>query len=142
MYCENCRAVHPGRRGEAAEGLLYTVMRLDATQKSMYCNPACYEMHKRTMAIEAAKKMTKKQRQQHADALTSHVSDSIRTVRRAWAARRAQLLPKLVASGAVSFDKKTGEVVLDHRSGGGEDEYNFEQDMFSVNSGDLEDAAA
>ena len=118
---------------------MYSVMRLDATKKSLYCNPGCYDMHKRTIATEAAKKMTKKQRQKHAAETVTHVGDSIRSVRRAWAARRAQLLPKLVASGDISLDKTTGEVVLDH---GADDEYNFEQDMFSVNSGDLEDAAA
>ena len=47
LYCKSCAAAHPGMRGGPEELVLYSVMLLDATEKSFFCDPACYERYNR-----------------------------------------------------------------------------------------------
>lgn len=47
LYCKQCQTAHPGKRGEVGELLLYSVMLLDATEKSYFCTPACYDAYKK-----------------------------------------------------------------------------------------------
>ena len=47
LFCKHCQKAHPGKRGEAEELLLYSVMLLDATEKSYFCDPACYDAYKK-----------------------------------------------------------------------------------------------
>ena len=47
MYCKQCKAVHPGVRTGPEELVLYRVMLLNATEKSFFCNPACYELYRK-----------------------------------------------------------------------------------------------
>ena len=47
LYCKQCQKAHPVKRGEAGELLLYSVMLLDATEKSYFCDPACYDAYRK-----------------------------------------------------------------------------------------------
>lgn len=47
LYCKQCQTAHPGKRGDAEELLLYSVMLLNATEKSYFCDPACYDAYKK-----------------------------------------------------------------------------------------------
>lgn len=47
LYCKQCQKAHSGKRGEAGELLLYSVMLLNATEKSYFCDPACYDAYKK-----------------------------------------------------------------------------------------------
>lgn len=43
LICAQCGKLHPGEPGSVYETLLYRVMLLNATQKSFFCDPGCYE---------------------------------------------------------------------------------------------------
>ena len=47
LYCKQCQRVYPGKRGGTEELLLYSVMLLDAKEKSHFCDPGCYEAYRK-----------------------------------------------------------------------------------------------
>ena len=47
LYCKQCQTAHPGKRGDTEELLLYRVMLLNATEKSYFCDPGCYDAYRK-----------------------------------------------------------------------------------------------
>jgi hypothetical protein len=46
LPCAQCGALHPGKPGSVEEGMMFTVMLLNATEKSFFCDPKCYEAYR------------------------------------------------------------------------------------------------
>lgn len=46
LPCSQCGILHPGVPGSVEEGMVFTVMLLNATSKSYFCDPACYEAYR------------------------------------------------------------------------------------------------
>ena len=72
VTCKHCGAVHAKvERGVAFEQLVYSVMLLDATEKSFFCNPKCYDAYRA---------------EKHPG---SYITDEVAYARQQWAARQA-----------------------------------------------------
>ena len=46
LICAQCGKLHFGEPGSVHEQLLYRVMLLNATSKSFFCDPGCYETYR------------------------------------------------------------------------------------------------
>ena len=73
VTCKWCGAVHRNaERGLASEQLVYSVMLLDATEKSFFCDPKCYDAYRV---------------KEHPG---SHISDQVAYARQLWQTRQAE----------------------------------------------------
>jgi len=46
LPCSQCGVLHPGVPGSVEEGMVFTVMLINGTEKSFFCDPACYETYR------------------------------------------------------------------------------------------------
>lgn len=107
IQCTGCKAVIRNvRPGEPLEGALYTVMLLNASRKSFFCDPTCYDMHCKERS-EAASAAAAKARRRRKPAATSTAAyqvqplnpEAMKHLRAAWHAKAAPLRKYLNRQG-------------------------------------------